>query len=221
MNDIARPDFDNMPIGKLREYASHMQLALAKTATKEDIKQAIFRKLEGRAAPMLAGKEDKVPPGHARIIINEDATPGAKNYPIPFNINNYVCTVPRGKEVIVPMRVVRALRDAKVKRLTQKSVQDTYGREVFQNAVVTVPSYSFQVLESVEGPEPLTPLEQQKKKTMGPRKRYRQMFGRYPRPSELVRAIEKGFIKLDQEEELAGAEAMMLSNEETANNEQE
>jgi hypothetical protein len=221
MNDIARPDYESMPIGKLREYASHMQIALAKTATKEEIKEAIYRKQAGRAGPILASKGDKVPPGHSLIIINEDANPGAKNFPIPFNINNYTCTVPRGKEVIVPNRVVRILRDATVKRLVQKTVQDQYGREVYQNAVVTVPSYSFQVLESAPGPEPLTPLEQQKQKTMGPRKRYRQMFGRYPRPAELVRAIEKGFIKLDQEEELAGVEAMMVTKEETANNEQE
>lgn len=220
MNDIVRPDFDNMPIGKLREYASHMQIALAKTATKAEIKEAILRKLEGRAAPMLASKEDKVPPGHARIILNEDSTPGSKNYPVVFNINGYVCTVPRGKEIIVPMRVLRALQDAKVKRLTQKSVQDEYGREIFQNSVVTVPSYPYQVLEMVPGPEPLTALEQQKKKTMGPRKRYRALFGRYPRPAELVRAIEKGFIKLDEEEELAASEAM-LTVKETEDNKQE
>lgn len=219
MNTIATPDFDSMPIGKLREYASHMQIALAKTATKEEIKQAILRKLEGRSAPLLASAADKVPPGHARIVINEDPTPGSKNYPVPFNINNYVCTVPRGKEVIVPLRVVRALKDAKVKRLTQKTVQDQYGRDVFQNAVVTVPSYPFQILELVPGPEPLTPLEQQKKKTMGPRKRYRAMFGRYPRPAELVRAIEKGFIQLDVEEELAASDAILVSKEDT--NEQE
>lgn len=219
MTTIARPDFDNMPIGKLREYASHMQIALAKTASKEDIKQAIMRKLEGKAAPMLAGAEDRVPPGHARIIINEDPTPGAKNYPIPFNINGYVCTVPRGKEVIVPKRVVRALQDAKVKRLTQKSIQDQYGREVFQNAVVTVPSYSFQVLEFVDGPEPLTPLEAQKKRTMGPRKRYREMFGRYPRPAELVRAIERGFISLSEDEELTVSESMIVNKEDNTNQE--
>lgn len=219
MNDIARPDFDAMPIGKLREYASHMQIALAKTATKQEIKEAILRKLEGRAAPLLAEHAGKTPPGHAKIILNEDATPGAKNYPVVFNINGYVCTVPRGKEIIVPMRVLRALQDAKVKRLAQKSIQDEYGREIYQNTVVTVPSYPYQVLEIVPGPEPLTALEQQKKKTQGPRKRYRALFGRYPRPAELVRAIEKGFITLDQEEELAVSTAMIEVKEEL--NEQE
>lgn len=221
MNDIARPDFDNMPIGKLREYASHMQIPLAKTATKEDIKQAIMRKLEGRAAPLLASKDDKVPPGHAKIIINEDASPGAKNYPIVFNVNGYVCTVPRGKEIIVPQRVVRTLSDAKVKRIVQKSVQDQYGREVFQNTTVTVPSYAFQVLESNPGPEPLTPLEQQKQRTMGPRKRYRAMFGRYPRPAELQRAIEMGFIKLDRTEELEIQTPLAMLREEAETNPQE
>lgn len=219
MNTIARPDFDSMPIGKLREYASHSGIALSKTASKEDIKQAILRKLEGRAAPMLAGASDKVPPGHAKVILNEDPTPGAKNYPVVFNINGYVCTIPRGKEVIVPMRVVRALQDAKVKRKVQTTVQDNFGREVYRDSTVVVPSYPFQVLDITPGDEPLTALEQQKKKTMGPRKRYRQLFGRYPKPAELVRAIERGFIKLDAEEELAASDAMLISKEET--NEQE
>lgn len=215
MNAIARPDFDTMPIGKLREYASHMQIALAKTATKQEIKDAILRKLEGKAAPLLAADVNKVPPGHAKIILNEDPTPGAKNYPVVFNINGYVCTIPRGKEVIVPMRVVRALADAKVKRLAQKTTQDQYGREIYQNTVVTVPSYPYQVLEMVPGPEPLTPLEQQKKRTQGPRQRYRAMFGRYPRPAELQRAIERGFIKLEQEEEFVLPDSMLVDTPET------
>lgn len=221
MNDIARPDFDSMPIGRLREYASHMQIALAKNATKSEIKEAILRKLEGRAAPLMAQDVGKVPPGHAKIIINEDPTPGSKNYPVVFNVNGYVCTVPRGKEIVVPMRIVRALADAKVKRLSQKAIQDEYGREIYQNTVVTVPSYPYQVLEMVPGPEPLTALEQQKRRTQGPRQRYRAMFGRYPRPAELVRAIERGFIKLHEDEELAVADQTLAVKEEQKENEQE
>lgn len=212
---IARPDFANMPIGKLREYASHMQIALAKTSTKEEIRQAIERKLAGRTATVLATVDGKVPPGHAKIIINEDATPGSKNFPIYMNINGYQCTIPRGKEVIVPMRVVRTLQDAKVKRLVQMETLDNYGRTIFQNSTVTTPSYPFQVLESVPGPEPLTALEIQNKKKEGPRKRYRALFGRYPRHAELNRAIEKGLITLDQEEQLAIPTAILPEEPDT------
>lgn len=213
-NEIARPDFADMPIGKLREYASHMQLPLAKTATKEEIRQAIEKKLAGRTAAVLASKDGKVPPGHAKIIINEDATPGSKNFPIYMNVNGYQCTIPRGKEVIVPMRIVRALTDAKVKRRSQMEVQDEYGRNIFRETTVTVPSYPWQLLDSTPGPEPLTALEISKQKSMGPRRRYRDLFGHWPRGNELNRAIEKGLISLQDDEELTTASAMLVGNEE-------
>lgn len=213
MNDIARPDFDNMPIGQLREYASHMHIPLAKTAKKEDIKTAILQKLNGRSATILAQKGDKVPPGHAKVIINEDATPGSKNFPVYFNINGYQCTVPRGKEIIVPMRVLRALQDAKVKRRVQVEVPDEYGRNIFRETTVTVPSYPFQLLEYTPGPEPLTHLEKQKIKSNGPRKRYAQLFGHWPRPAELRRAIEKGLIKLEEEETVSGMSTVDMIEE--------
>lgn len=213
MNDIARVDFDAMKISELREYASHMQIPLAKTATKEEIKEAIQRKLAGRAAPVLADG-GKVPPGHAKIIINEDQTPGSMQVPVYVNANGYQCTIPRGKEVIVPMRVVRVLQDAKSKRLTQTRVIDQYGREIPQNQTVVVPSYPMQVLDMTPGPEPLTLLEQQKQKTNGPRQRYAEMFGRWPRPADLRRAIERGLIKLQNDELLDSGSAQMIEDSE-------
>ncbi len=213
-NEIERPNFAEMPIGKLREYASHMQIPLAKTATKDEIKNAIERKLAGRTSAVLASKDGKVPPGHAKIIINEDPSPGSKQIPVYMNVNGYQCTIPRGKEVIVPMRVVRTLQQAVAKRKVQTEIQDEYGRTIPQDKVVAVPSYPFQLLEAVPGPEPLTALEIAKKKTMGPRQRYRDLFGRWPRHAELNRAIEKGLISIKDEEELpTGAQDMLTSDD--------
>lgn len=214
MNDIASVNFDAMKISELREYAAHMRIPLAKTATKDEIKEAIKQKLAGRAAPVLAAKGTVVPPGHAKIIINEDQTPGSMQIPVYLNANGYVCTIPRGKEVIVPMRVVRVLQNAKVQKLVQKEVQDQYGRMVFQNTTITVPSYPFQVLEVTPGPEPLTLHEKQKQRSNGPRKRYAELFGRYPRPAELRRALEKGLIKLHDDETVEAPSPDMLEDEE-------
>lgn len=214
-NEIEKPNFADMPIGKLREYASHMQLPLAKTATKEEIRQAIEKKLAGRTSAVLATKDGKVPPGHAKIIINEDATPGSKNYPIYMNVNGYECTIPRGKEVVVPMRVVRTLQNATVKRRVQTEHQDNYGRSVFRETTVSVPSYPFQLLEATPGPEPLTALEISKRRTMGPRERYRAFFGRWPRHAELNRAIEKGLISIKDDEDLSQGASDMLTEPET------
>ena len=200
MSDIATPKFDEMNIATLREYASHMQIPLAKTAKKEDIVDAIKRKLNGRSGAMIAARGEKVPPGHAKIIINEDTNPTAKQIPVLIHCNGYTATIPRGKEVIVPMRVVRTLQDSKVKRPVMKTITDQWGRDVPTTTTVTSPSYPFQVIEMVPGPEPLTNTEKAKKLSEGPRQRYKKQFGRYPRPADLRRALEKGLIKLHDDE---------------------
>ncbi len=100
------------------------------------------------------------------------------------------------------MRVVRLLNDAKVNRRKQTMVPGPDGVERFRESTVEVPSYPFQVLEMNQGPEPLTVYEQSKKKSMGPRRRYRKLFHRWPKARDLTRAIEQGLIKLDDDEEL-------------------
>ena len=210
MNDIVRPDFDNMSIGHLREYASHMHIPLAKTAKKEEIKAAIVQKLAGRAGTVLAAQVSSVPPGHAKIMIHEDPSPGSQQVPVFLNCNGYMCTIPRGKEVIVPMRVVRTLQDAKVKKLVQQDATDNWGRPISQTTTVVVPSYPFQLLEVTPGPEPLTAHEKLKQKSNGPRQRYAELFGHWPRPADLRRAIEKGLIKLHEDEIVNLAPEQML-----------
>lgn len=200
MNDIVTPDFNNMKPSELREYAAMMRIPLAKDAKPAEIKAAIAQKLAGRVSAVLAKETDSIPPGHAKILIHEDPSPGAQQIPVYVNANGYQCTIPRGKEVIVPIRVVRVLNDAKVKRLVQKTIQDQYGREISQNSYVTAPSYPFQLLGQTEGPEPLTTLEKQKLKSHGPRARFAELFGYWPKPADLRRAIERGLIKLHEDE---------------------
>lgn len=204
--EIERPDFEDMDIGKLRQYASFMKLSLPKTATKQDIIEAISNKQKGRATAVLSDNGSRVPPGHAKIRILEDSRPGAKNYPVYFQVNGYECTVPRGKEVVVPMRIVRALQDATVDKLVQSEEVDERGRSYFKNEYIKSPSYPYQVLEMTPGPEPLTNFERSKQKTVGPKRRFKHKFGYYPKPGQLHRAIEKGLIDLEEGEELEAAE---------------
>lgn len=207
----AAPKFEDMTIGKLREYASHMRVAVAKTATKAEILEALNRKLRDRTLTEIAAPESQVRPGYAKITILMDPMPDAMNYPVYVNANGYVCTIPRGLPVIVPMRVVRTLQDAQVQRKKQ-SITLVNGRDQFTETEITSPSYPFQVHEMVPGPEVLTSLEQAKLRTIGPRRRYRDLFGRWPRPKDLIRAIEQGLIKLN-EDELLGVEAAGVSRE--------
>lgn len=208
--NIETPNFADMPIGKLREYASHMRVALAKTDTKDEIIEKLERKLNGKVVPEFADATTKVKPGYAKIRLLSDPMPGASNLPVFLNCNGYTCTIPRDVDVIVPMRVVRTLTDAMVTRKKQSIVSDNHGRETFRETSVTVPSYPFMVLESTPGPEVRTNLEISKSKTMGPKRRYRAMFGHWPKPRELTRAIEQRLISLDEDELLdKSAEAVI------------
>lgn len=209
-NMINTPNFNEMQIGKLREYAKHMRVALSKTATKEEIIDALERKLNGRTTAMLAGAGDRVPPGHAKITVHEDPTPGSANIPVYINANGYVATIPRGVEIIVPMRVVRLLNDAKVNRRKQTYVTGNDGRETFRETTVVVSSYPYTVHDMNPGPEPLTAHELAKQKAQRPRKLYKDLFGHWPRPGELPRAIEKGLISLDDDDSLSKEDSIIL-----------
>lgn len=206
MTEIVTPNFNEMDMAKLRQYAAHLRIAVPKEAKKEDIIQLISRKLADRVTPELAEAGSALRPGYARIVVLEDPMPGASNYPVYVNANGYQCTIPRGKEVVVPKRIVEVLSNAKVQRRKQTQVTDAHGRERFSETTVTVPSYPFTVLEIAPGDEPMTALEQSKSKTIGPRRAYRDLFGRWPRPGEVTRAIEQGLIKLSDGEALQDSE---------------
>jgi hypothetical protein len=202
MSNELTPDFDAMDIGKLRQYASHLRLAIPRTATKQDIIDSINAKLRDRSTPEIAEAGSRPRPGYARIKLLVDPMPGASNMPVYVNANGYVCTIPRDVVVDVPMRVVRTLNDATVLRKKQSTNMQPDGREKFETTESNVPSYPFQVLDMVPGPEVLTSFEERKLKSIGPRRRYRDMFGRWPKPRDLQRAIEQGLVSLKEDEEL-------------------
>jgi hypothetical protein len=198
VQELATPDFTKMTLPKLREYAALQRLPVDKTTTREELIEAIHRKLAGRVMPQLADKETDLRPGYARIRIEEDPSPTAKQIPVYINDNGYECTIPRGVEVIVPQRVVRNLQNATAKRLRQ--VEQDNGPPITKE--VRVPSYPFQVIESKPGPEVLTKREMQARKKFAPRLRYWQQFGKWPKPRELAYAIQQGFLNLESGEEL-------------------
>lgn len=180
---IKAPNFEEMDEEKLRAYAKHMRIPVKTSATRDQLLAAITERQSKRVAPTLADGDSEVKPGYAKIVIHQDPTPGSKQIPVYLNANGYECTIPRGVEVIVPRRVVRTLKDAKVNRRQQTTVQDANGREIFAETVVVVPSYPYTVLEEVPGPEPLTAAELSKLKSYGPRERYAYQFGHWPNPA--------------------------------------
>jgi hypothetical protein len=210
---IETPQFSEMTIGQLRQYAAHLRLAVEKTATKAQIVEQIERKLDGRVVPEIATATSKLKPGFAKIRLLEDPTPDAANIPVYINHNGYQATLPRGVDIVVPLRVVRLLNDATVERRKQTLTANADGRETFRETSSRVPSFPYQILEMNPGPDQLTAFEETQQKIQGPRKRYRKLFGRWPRPRDLTRAIEQGLIKLDQEELIAPSESILSERE--------
>lgn len=212
MSNVDTPNFETMDIAKLRQYASHLKVPLAKTADKAEIIAAIERKLNGRVIPTIASADTSPLPGYARIRLLSDPTPGAANLPVYLNANGYVATLPRDVDIDVPLRVVRTLNDAVVRRRKQSTVQDpATGREIFKETTVVTPSYPYQMIDMTPGPEVLTAHEINKKKADGPRKRYRALFGHYPKRGDLQRAIEQGLVSLNPEDAFEQQPSAMIT----------
>lgn len=199
-------NFKDMTIGQLKEVAKHMRVAVSKDASAEDIIEALNKKQRNRVVAEVAQKETGLKPGYARIRIDETQNSN-RQMPVYVFDNGLDMTIPRGVEVDVPQRIVDHLRNSKVKRRRQVDGEDGRPKTTF----LEVLQYPFQVIDVNPGPQIKTKREQAADRLIGPRRKYRDMFGRWPRPRDMTRAIESGLLTLDKDEELPQSE-MMLDN---------
>lgn len=200
--EATAPNFNEMPLGKLKEYASHLRVAITKDATKEEIIEAISKKQKGRTVASLATDSSRPKPGYSRIRIDETQM-SDKQLPVYVNDNGLEYAIPRAVAVDVPSRIVDHLRRSVVKR--RRQVEGEPGKPPV-TTMIDVPQYPFQVLESTPGPMVKSKREIAAEKNIGPRLRYRELFGRWPRPRDITRAIESGLIQLQGKEELPDSE---------------
>ena len=196
-------NFKDMTVGQLKEVAKHMRVAVDKGATAEEIIEAISKKQRGRAVPEIAQKGTGLQPGFARIRIAETQSSN-KQMPVYLFDNGLEYTIPRGVEVDVPIRIMTHLRNSKVKRRKQVDGEDGRPKTMF----LEVQQYPFDVIDIAPGPETKSKREEAAERLIGPRRRYREMFGRWPRPRDMTRAIEAGILKLDKDEDLPQSELM-------------
>ena len=199
-------NFKDMTIGQLKEVAKHMRVAVSKDASAEDIIEALNKKQRNRVVAEVAQKETGLKPGYARIRIDETQNSN-RQMPVYVFDNGLDMTIPRGVEVDVPQRIVDHLRNSKVKRRRQVDGEDGRPKTTF----LEVLQYPFQVIDVNPGPQIKTKREQAADRLIGPRRKYRDMFGRWPRPRDMTRAIESGLLTLEKDEELPQSE-MMLDN---------
>lgn len=198
-------ELESYDIAKLRKFASMNRVVIARDMSKEEIIQAIKDKNKDRDIVLLAETGSMPLPGFARIILHRDPTPGAGNRPVYVHVNGYKCTIPRGVEVDVPMKVVSVLNDAKEMRKEEDPSQPYNSPSRWRNTAVH--SYPFQTISMTPGPDPRPGLEKGKQAKYGPRVAFRDTFGRWPKRAELLEAIKDGLIKLNSGQDTAAKES--------------
>jgi len=203
-DQITVKKFEDMTVGQLREAAKHMNIPVPQGSDKKDLVELLNNRKSQRTVAEVSLKGTKPAPGYCRIRIDENPNSN-KNIPVYVFDNGLEYTVPRGVEVDVPKRIVDNLRNAVVRRVKQEEGED--GRP--KTTYINVPQYPLQVLDSTPGPDLKSKREIAAERLMGPRRAYREIFGRWPRRHELNRAIESGLINLNAGETLHPSEMMM------------
>lgn len=201
---MSTQDYSKMTLGQLKEVAKHMRVAVSKDASIEDIIESLNQKQRGKVVAQIADTDSGLKPGYARIVIDETQN-SSRQTPVYMYDNGLEFTIPRGVPVDVPQRVVRHLQSSVVKRRRQIDGEDGRPKTVMS----MVMQYPMQVLDINPGPEYKTKREEAAERLIGPRRRYRDMFGRWPRPYDMTRAIESGILSLDKNEDLPMAEIVL------------
>lgn len=103
---------DKLDINSLRSFAKLMGITSDRAWGKEDYVKAIQRKRESMTVSVVLDGGSAPKPGHSRILMHRDTSPGHKNGPVHVAVNGNIFSVPRGVEVDVPSYLVNALKDA-------------------------------------------------------------------------------------------------------------
>lgn len=185
---------DTMTEAALRKYADLQRVPVTKDMTRKEIIAVIKARQKDRATVEIAETGTRPKQGWARIELMKDQSPGASNRPVYVNANGYRCTIPRGVEVDVPLKVVSVLNDSRSMRVSEDPDKPFNDPRRYRKEML--PSYPFQVKDINQGPDPRPGHELGKLAKQGPREEFRQQFGRYPRKDELIQAQKEGFIKL-------------------------
>lgn len=193
MTDMTKPqkdeaaDISELSISDLRKWAKLMGINAQRDWTATDFVRAIKAQQEA-ARYMQTSSGSEIAPGHARVLVHKDPTPGHSNSAIPLGLNGRLLFVPRGVEFTMPIEYVGVLADAKCTITVQKKEPD---RDNPQGVVVdeVMQSYPFQVLEV----RPHTEASQFKRanydnraETYKRRVAFRDAIGKWPTTGELI-----------------------------------
>lgn len=138
---------DSLNMAELRMYAKLMGISARRDWSKDDFVKAIkIRQESVYGGSSVEDTDDDLPPGHAKILIMRDPTPGHNNSSIPLGLNGRLFIAPRGVEFNIPMEYINVLADAKSKVLRQVEAPSLHKPEgVVKEEEIY--SYPFQVLK--------------------------------------------------------------------------
>lgn len=189
-------ELETLSIQALRKYAALYRINLPKDANKERIVEIIKAKRNVQDMALIVEEGSTGPAaGWSRIHVHRDPTPGATNNPVFVGANGYNVTIPRGVDVDVPIKVVGVLADAVEHRLVENYQAPLGAPERWEYKKML--SYPFSVVATNPGPDPRPGFERGKASTMGPRIKFRELFGRWPNHTELLEAQKEGLLKVD------------------------
>lgn len=206
---MAESTLEDARIGELRALAKSYGIKAERTWKGEDFITAIKAKQEQGATPSLEadnddGEADRLiasyslatdrseaaaakgapKPGHARIVLHKDPTPGHSNSHVPVGLNGRTLLVPRGTPVDVPIPFLGVLRDAV--QLTRRQVSEPDGTHL-QGVVAEeeLLSFPFQIISLTPGGS-FTNTHDQRSQGAKRRKAFHSDLGRWPTDGELV-----------------------------------
>lgn len=185
---------ESLDIASLRKYAKLMNIAAQRDWTAEDYVQAIKVKQEqNKIASIVFDNTNAPAPGHARVLVHRDMTPGHKNGPVQVGVNGRLVHIPRGIEVDIPIPYVEALKNSKSLQIRQVesggqgSPMGTYRDE-------EISYYPFQIISITPGGNFQNPHDS-RGASYERRFAFHKAFGRWPTDGELKEAMRAKIIK--------------------------
>lgn len=184
---------ESLDIASLRKYAKLMRIASQRDWQREDYVEAIKTKQAAQNVAVVFDSSNAPAPGHARVLIHRDPSPGAKNSPIQLGVNGRIIHIPRGIEVDVPIPFIEVLKNSKGQRPVQdESPSSNAPTGTYKWEEVT--SYPFQVTAITPGGQFTNPHDS-RSANWERRKAFHKAFGRFPTDGELKEAMRAKIIK--------------------------
>lgn len=186
--EAALAELEGLPIGVLRKQAATLYgINVTKEMEREDILSAI-KSRTNKVDFAFEAKGDLPKPGWARITLLN--LPGEPTRAQVFTVNGYRCSVPRGIEVDVPIKVYRAMKNAKRKRLEEDKTEAVNSTRRWK--WIESESFPTTLHAITEGLDPKPGHERTKEAKLRPYHAFMKRYGYWPTPTMVKQAIIDG-----------------------------